>query len=218
MGVRAVARRPRGSAATSSSTGADERGHLRGGGADEGERVGEQWRRASARSRRRRSSAASRSSRSLPPAPFSRRAERGGHGVLLDDLVRLLPADAGPDRGHEHLGRGQERAGTRASSPLDHGREGAEAVEHGEEASGSRPSAAKKASGRATRRTTESDDVALVPLVAGDAGDHGQVARRARRARPLIRSHGAGVHLVGHGRGARPGRRRSPRWPARGRP
>ena len=83
-------------------------------------------------------------------------AHREGDGdrVLLDDLVGRLATDAGPHRGDQHLGGGEERQ-VAPQLALDDRRVGAEVVEHGASKVSKRPSTAKNASGRATRRTTE---------------------------------------------------------------
>ena len=175
---------------------ADERLDLCGRGADE-RRGGSASTPASvARSRPRRASAASRSSRSLPSAP-SRAGQRDRDGVLLDDLVRLLAPDARPHRGHQDLGGGEERE-VALELALDHRRVGAEAVEHRQERL-EQPSVARKASGSATRRTTEHDTspsfhwspASPATIVRWPRSDDGQAVD------PLAR---AGVHLVGHGR------------------
>ena len=58
--------------------------------------------------------------------------QRNGDGVLLDDLVRRLPPDAGAHRGDQDAGGGQERQ-VAVQLALNHRRVGAEFVEHGQE-------------------------------------------------------------------------------------
>ena len=105
-----------------------------------------------------------------------------GDGVLLDRLVGGLAADAGPDRGHEHLGGGEERQ-VAVQLALDDRREGAELVEHGQERL-EQPVGGEERVGQRHPADDRAGDVALVPLVAGELADHrGVAAQHARRGR-----------------------------------
>ncbi len=119
--------------------------------------------------------------------------------MLLDDLVPGLPADPGPHRAHQDLG-GREERQVAVQLGLDHGREGAELVEHGQEG-------LQKAVEREERvrqrdpADHRAGDVALVPLVAAELGGHrGVPAQDDGQAVHALA--GAGVHLVRHRGGA----------------
>ena len=154
-----------------------------------------------------RSSAASRSNRSLSAWPW-RMSRATPTACLLDRLVRGLAADAVADRRHQHLGGGQERQ-VAVELALDHRREGAELVEHGEEGL-EQPVGGEERVGQRHPAYDRAGDVALVPLVAGELADHRQVAAgdHGQAVDPLA---GAGVHLVRHRATSRPGPPRSPR-------
>ena len=125
--------------------------------------------------------------------------ERDADGGLLDRLVRGLAADAVADRGHQHLGGGQERQ-VAVELALDHGRVRAELVEHGEERL-EQPVGGEERVGQRHPAYDRAGDVALVPLVAGELADHGEVAAEhdGEAVDPLA---GPGVHLVRHRRRA----------------
>ena len=117
-----------------------------------------------------------------------RAPERRRHRVLLDDLVRLLPADPRPDRGEQHLGGGEERELAVAARASITAGKGAELVEHrdegleqavgGEERIGERDPANHRAR-----------HVALVPLVARPRRDTMVTWPDSTTARPVMRSH-----------------------------
>ncbi len=122
--------------------------------------------------------------------------ERGADRGLLDRLVGDLAADAVADRGHQHLGRGEDRGGSASSSRWITAGKAPNSSSTVRKVWNS-PSTAKNASGSATRAYDGAGDVALVPLVTGELADHGEIAAGddGEAVDPLA---GAGVHLVRH--------------------
>ena len=117
--------------------------------------------------------------------------------VLLDHLVRGLPADAGPDRGDQHLGGGQERQ-VALQFPVDDGRVGAEIVEHRQERLEQPVDRVERIRQR-DPADHRAEDVALVPLRTGQLAGHRGVAAQDHR-QPADPFAGAGIHLVRHRR------------------
>ena len=131
--------------------------------------------------------------------PLLPHRERDGHGVLLDHLMRGLPADTRPHGGHEH-GRRREERQVAVQLAGDHGGVGAELVEHGQERL---VEAVEGEEGVGQRDPAHHGvgDVALVPLRPGQLADHARVAAQQHR-QPVDPLGGTGVHLVRHGRAA----------------
>ena len=151
----------------------DDGRHLRAGRAGERQRLDEQRRRARPRTGPAASRAASRSNRSLRSVPFSRISSATATAFSLIASCAASRPWPGAHGGHQHLGRREERQ-VAVEFALDHRRERAELVEHGQR----RLEQAVDREERVGQRDPAHDrarDVALVPLVAG------QLARSSTR-------------------------------------
>ena len=131
--------------------------------------------------------------------PLLPHGQRHRHRVLLDHFVRRLPAHAGPHRGDQHRGGGQERQ-VAVELAGDHRRVRAELVEHGERG------LEQPVEGEERVRQRDPADhrvghVALVPLGAGQLAGHPGVAAQQHQ-HPVDPLGAARVHLVRHRRRA----------------
>ena len=119
--------------------------------------------------------------------------------MFLDRLVGRLATDALADCGHQHLGRGEERQ-IALQLRIHYSRERTEVTEHGEEGL---EQTIERITGIGERDPAHhrARHITLVPLIARKFADHRPIAAQDHRE-PVHTLTRAGVHLVGHRRGA----------------
>ncbi len=125
--------------------------------------------------------------------------QRDSHGVFLDGLMRTLASHAGTHGRHEHRRSGQERE-VPPELTLDDCRVRTEARQHVQQRLEGTVGG-KEGIGQQHAPHHRTGDIALVPLLSRHARSHGEVAVEDH-AEPVDPFAAAGVHLVGHRRGA----------------